>query len=44
MIAAGDIARDSQPTVIWHTPQGSPRATLEMLNNRDMEFAYVEYE
>ena len=41
VIAAGDIARDSQPTVIWHTSQGSPRATLEMLNNRDMEFAYV---
>jgi len=41
VISAGDIARDSQPTVIWHTPQGSPRATLEMLNNRDMEFAYV---
>ena len=41
VIAAGDIARDSQPTVIWHTPQGSPRATLEMLNTRDMEFAYV---
>jgi glycine betaine/proline transport system ATP-binding protein len=41
VIAAGDIARDSQPTVIWHTPQGSPRATLEMLNNRDKEFAYV---
>ena len=41
VIAAGDIARDSQPTVIWHTAQGSPRATLEMLNNRDMEFAYV---
>ena len=41
VIAAGDIARDTQPTVIWHTPEGSPRATLEMLNNRDMEFAYV---
>ena len=41
VIAAGDIARDSQPTVIWHTPEGSPRATLEMLNTRDMEFAYV---
>ena len=39
--AAGDIVRDSQPTVIWHTPSGSPRATLEMLNNRDREFAYV---
>ncbi|MBT8328392.1 MAG: glycine betaine/L-proline ABC transporter ATP-binding protein ProV [Desulfofustis sp.] len=41
VIAAGDIARDSQPTVIWTSPQGSPRATLEMLNNRDMEFGYV---
>lgn len=41
VIAAGDIVRDNQPTVIWHTPSGSPRATLEMLNNRDREFAYV---
>lgn len=41
VIAAGDIARDSQPTVVWHTPQGSIRATLELLNTRDMEFAYV---
>lgn len=41
VIAAGDIVRDSQPTVIWHTPSGSIRATLEMLNNRDREFAYV---
>lgn len=41
VISAGDIVRDSQPTVVWHTPQGSLRATLEMLNNRDMEFAYV---
>ena len=41
VIAAGDIARDTQPTVIWHTPQGSLRATLEMLNNRDREFAYI---
>lgn len=41
VIAAGDIVRDSQPTVIWHTQSGSPRATLEMLNNRDREFAYV---
>lgn len=41
VIAAGDIARDTQPTVIWHTPEGSPRATLEMLNNKDREFAYV---
>ncbi|MBT8361932.1 MAG: glycine betaine/L-proline ABC transporter ATP-binding protein ProV [Deltaproteobacteria bacterium] len=41
VIAAGDIARDTQPTVIWTTPQGSPRAALEMLNNKDREFAYV---
>ena len=41
VIAAGDIVRDNQPTVIWHTQSGSPRATLEMLNNRDREFAYV---
>ena len=41
VISAGDIVRDSQPTVVWHTPQGSLRATLEMLNTRDMEFAYV---
>ncbi len=41
VISAGDIVRDTQPTVIWHTPKGSPRATLEMLNNRDREYAYV---
>lgn len=41
VIAAGDIVRDNQPTVIWHTQPGSPRATLEMLNNRDREYAYV---
>ncbi len=41
VISAGDIVRDTQPTVIWHTKQGGPRATLEMLNNRDREFAYV---
>lgn len=41
VIAAGDIAKDTQPTVIWHTPQGSPRATLELLNNEDREYAYV---
>lgn len=41
VISAGDIVRHNQPTVIWHTPQGSPRATLEMLNNRDREYAYV---
>ncbi len=41
VIAAGDIVLDTQPTVIWHTPQGSLRATLELLNNRDTEFASV---
>lgn len=41
VISAGDIVRDTQPTVIWHRLEGSPRATLEMLNNRDREFGYV---
>ncbi len=41
VISAGDIVRDNQPTVIWHTPEGSPRATLELLNDRDREYAYV---
>jgi len=41
VISAGDIVRDTQPTVIWHTKQGGPRATLEMLSNKDREFAYV---
>jgi len=41
VISAGDIVRPNQPTVIWKTPQGSPRAILEMLNNKDREYAYV---
>ncbi len=41
VISAGDIVRDSQPTVIWHTKEGGPRTTLEMLSNKDREFAYV---
>jgi len=41
VISAGDIVRDNMPTVIWHTPEGSPRAVLERLNNQDREFAYV---
>lgn len=41
VISAGDIVSDNQPTVIWHTAAGSPRATLELLNNRDREYAYV---
>ena len=41
VISAGDIVRDTMPTVIWHTPEGSTRATLEKLNSLDREFAYV---
>ncbi|THB71559.1 MAG: proline/glycine betaine ABC transporter ATP-binding protein ProV [Desulfobulbaceae bacterium] len=41
VISAGDIVRDNQLTVIWHTPEGSPRATLELLNNQDREYAYI---
>jgi glycine betaine/proline transport system ATP-binding protein len=41
VITAGDIVRDNQPTVIWHSPDARLRATLEMLNNQDREFAYV---
>ncbi len=41
VISAGDIVRDNQATAVWHTPAGSPRAILEMLNNQDREFAYV---
>ncbi|MEJ2057616.1 MAG: glycine betaine/L-proline ABC transporter ATP-binding protein ProV, partial [Desulfofustis sp.] len=41
VISAGDIVRENQPTVIWKSAQGSPRATLEMLNNQDREYAYV---
>ncbi len=41
VIAAGDIVRDNQPRVIWHTKAGSPRATLELLINQDREYAYV---
>ncbi|MGB3209786.1 MAG: glycine betaine/L-proline ABC transporter ATP-binding protein ProV [Desulforhopalus sp.] len=41
VISAGDIVRDTMPTVIWHTSEGGPRATLEMLSNKDREFAYV---
>jgi glycine betaine/proline transport system ATP-binding protein len=41
VISAGDIVRDTQPTVIWHTSQGSLRATLEKLNDLDREFAYI---
>jgi len=41
VISAGDIVRDTQPTVIWHTKEGSPRATLKMLSIKDRQYAYV---
>lgn len=41
VISAGDIVRDNQPTIIWHTPEGSVRSALERLNDVDREFAYV---
>lgn len=41
VITAGDIVRNSQTTVIWHTEEGGPRATLERLIGQDREFAYV---
>ncbi|BDD88812.1 glycine betaine/L-proline ABC transporter ATP-binding protein [Desulfofustis limnaeus] len=41
VISAGDIARDNQPTSIWHTSQGSLRAILEKLNDMDREYAYI---
>lgn len=41
VIAAGDIVRDNQPTVIWHTPESGVRSTLELLNNQDREYAYI---
>jgi glycine betaine/proline transport system ATP-binding protein len=41
VITAGDIARDTQPTVVWHSPEGSPRAALERLIAQDREYAYV---
>ena len=41
VISAGDIVRDNQPTVIWHTSEGNPRVTLELLNNQDREYCYV---
>ncbi|PID74417.1 MAG: proline/glycine betaine ABC transporter ATP-binding protein ProV [Desulfobacterales bacterium] len=41
VISAGDIAQGDQPTIIWHTPKGCPRAALEMLNREDREYAYV---
>lgn len=41
VITAGDIARETQTTIIWHTEEGSPRAALERLSAQDREFAYV---
>ncbi len=41
IISAGDIVLDNQPTVIWHTKEGSPRGVLELLNKEDREYAYI---
>ena len=41
VITAGDIVSEAQTTVIWHTQEGSPRATLERLSSQDREYAYV---
>ena len=41
VITAGDIASETQTTVVWHTEAGSPRAALERLSSQDREFAYV---
>lgn len=40
VISAGDIVRDNQPTVL-KTKTGGIRATLELLNSRDSNFAYI---
>lgn len=41
VITAGDIASQTQTTIVWHTEAGSPRAALERLSSQDREFAYV---
>jgi glycine betaine/proline transport system ATP-binding protein len=41
VISAGDIARETQTTIVWHTNEGSPRAALERLSSQDREFGYV---
>jgi len=41
VISLGDIASETQTTVVWHTKEGSPRAALERLISQDREFVYV---
>jgi len=41
VISAGDIVRDNQMTVIWHSKGTGVRAILERLNNQDREYGYV---
>jgi glycine betaine/proline transport system ATP-binding protein len=41
VISAGDIARETQTTIVWHTNEGSPRAALERLSSQDREYGYV---
>lgn len=41
VLSVGDVALDTQPTVIWRNEQGNIRTVLEQLNQCDREFAYV---
>ncbi|NLZ18135.1 MAG: glycine betaine/L-proline ABC transporter ATP-binding protein ProV [Desulfobulbaceae bacterium] len=41
VLSAGDVALQSQPTVIWRKERGDVRTVLEQLNQHDREFAYV---
>ena len=41
VLSAGDVALQSQPTVIWRREKGDVRAVLEQLNQYDRDFAYV---
>lgn len=41
VISAGDIVRDNQMTVIWHSKETGLRSILERLNNQDREYGYV---
>ncbi len=41
VISAGDIVRDNQMTIIWHSKETGVRTILERLNNQDREYGYV---
>lgn len=41
VISAGDIVRDNQTTIIWHSKNTGIRSILERLNNQDREYGYV---